>query len=200
MTRESGYNCRRRLHRRSYPYASWNSRKTYESSLREIALVLDVSKKYGGFYGEKSKLSVLKDNQAFSNIKSSNVRQYIFESVHYEEDIPNDVIVKTLPEGFSFDENSRKLSGYLNAAMVKNVETGKYDFVCEPFTISYGFSKNGIYTFNKATLNYKDPFNNNIRQAEVNDMTATVNGDLYPTISIEVHDGIEKLILHLCNW
>ncbi|NLK97334.1 MAG: DUF5011 domain-containing protein [Epulopiscium sp.] len=167
--------------------------ETYESSLREIALVLDVSRSMADSMGEKSKLSVLKDNQAFNNIKAQMLDQYIFESVHYEEDIPNDVIVKTLPEGFSFDENSRKLSGYLNAAMVKNVETGKYDFVCEPFTISYGFSKNGIYTFNKATLNYKDPFNNNIRQAEVNDMTATVNGDLYPTISIEVHDGDRKV-------
>lgn len=131
--------------------------------------------------------------QAFNNIKAQMLDQYIFESVHYEEDIPNDVIVKTLPEGFSFDENSRKLSGNLDAAMVKNAETGKYDFVCEPFTISYEFIKNGIYTFNKATLNYKDPFNNNSRQAEVNDMNVTVIGDLYPTISIEVHDGDRKV-------
>jgi len=123
-----------------------------------------------------------------NEVKAKMLDEYQFKNVKYEEIIPVGVNVGDLPEGFSYNEKSRKITGTLSASMRKNPQTNRYDFICEPLKIPYEFLEEGEYLFNNGKLIYTDPFGNN-GQAEVNDMRVIVKGKLYSQISIEVRDG-----------
>lgn len=141
------------------------------------------------YYDAKSATEL---ENAFKKIQEKMSDKYQFQYVKYEEMIPKDVEITSVkingieyindPSVFDFKSqgggNERKFTIQLKAAMEKNPETGKYDFVCEPITISYKFLKPGEYVFDKARLDYKDPFNNDNRQAPVNQMTITVTGGI----------------------
>ena len=137
------------------------------------------------YYDAKSEEEL---NQAFNEVKAKMLDEYQFKNVKYEEIIPVGVNVGDLPEGFSYNEKSRKITGTLSASMRKNPQTNRYDFICEPLKIPYEFLEEGEYLFNNGKLIYTDPFGNN-GQAEVNDMRVIVKGKLYSQISIEVRDG-----------
>ncbi|WP_341876137.1 vWA domain-containing protein [Defluviitalea saccharophila] len=149
------------------------------------------------YYDAKSATEL---ENAFKKIQEKMSDKYQFQYVKYEEMIPKDVEITSVkingieyindPSVFDFKSqgggNERKFTIQLKAAMEKNPETGKYDFVCEPFTISYKFSKPGEYVFDKASLDYKDPFsppdfqnsNNGMKHAPVDKMTITVTGEI----------------------